>query len=151
MPSQLPPTLEIPSEEFQDEVFKEVPPPVSAPLPMGPKGFDLSNPRSAWFIGKSSLGQVYSSIAPGADLDKINAANLFSASYPPTFFIHGTADFIAPIKFSERAYEELKAKGVETDIIRFEGGHHGFDAFKKPGSAEFEAVVKGFEFLRAHV
>lgn len=149
-PALMPP-VELPSKEHQDKIFEQVPPPVGAPPPIGPTGFDLSKHRNAWFVSQLLKGTAWSSIVQDGDYDRVDPTTIFSASFPPTMFIHGIEDEIVPLGFSEKAYEELKSEGVETDLIKVEDVGHGFEAGKKAGSTEYNTVVKGFKFLRAHV
>lgn len=43
---------------------------------------------------------------------------------PPTLFIHGTADALVPYHLSPELMAELRAVGVEADLLTFEGAPH---------------------------
>ena len=45
---------------------------------------------------------------------------------PPALMIHGDKDFLVPLWQSEKMYEALKAKGVESELLVIEGAGHGF-------------------------
>lgn len=93
-----------------------------------------------------------SRVIQDGDFDRVDPASLFSKEhFPPTCFIHGTSDTLVDAKFSQRAYEDLKANNVETEIVLVEGAGHGFDAIAQSGSENFAIISKGFQFLKAHV
>lgn len=48
--------------------------------------------------------------------------------YPPTFFLHGGADWMVPPGASRAMYERLVAAGVSADLHVFAGQHHEFSA-----------------------
>jgi acetyl esterase/lipase len=49
-----------------------------------------------------------------------------SASFPPTFLIHGSADRVVPPAASQRMYELLNEAGASVDLHLFAGLPHGF-------------------------
>jgi len=73
------------------------------------------------------------------------------AGAPPTLVIHGTADTVTPIEWSERFVAAMKAAGNEVEFLKLDGAKH---AFVLPGwSAENfvrQAVEKTREFLGNH-
>ncbi|KAH7014008.1 hypothetical protein B0J12DRAFT_443643 [Macrophomina phaseolina] len=143
------PTLD---KDFTDQVYKDIPPPSSGPSPMGPNGPDFTNYRVAWMFRNLREGTLMQTIVADGNFDRVDPASLFSTgSFPPTYFIHGTADALVDHKFSGRAHQELKARGVETELVLVPDAPHGFDARAQPGDENFAVVAKGFEFLRAHV
>lgn len=148
-PTKIPP-LELPSVEFRDKIYEDVPAPASAPPPFGPKGFDVTSYRNAWLLGTMKDGQLFEKIVPDGNYDKIDPALLLAPSCPPTFFVHGSADTSVSVELSRRAYETLKATGVESELIVVEGASHAFDMNTKVGDPGYEAVIKGLEFLRSH-
>ncbi|WKT40083.1 Alpha/Beta hydrolase fold [Fusarium oxysporum f. sp. vasinfectum] len=118
-------------QDFTSKIWKDDPPPTSAPPPLG-KGTQL----------KTVVGD--------GDYDRVDPASLFSMGrFPPTFFIHGAEDKLVPARLSQQAYDELKSHGVETELVLVEGGQHGFDEIGQPENA-LELLEKGFEFLKAH-
>lgn len=139
-------------EDFINQIYKDVPAPTSGPPPMGPKGPDLSNPRIAWMFNAIKQGKHMQTVIGDGNFDRVDPAPLFSqGKFPPTYFIHGTVDTLVHPKFSQQAYDELKARGVETELVLVDGAGHGFDAKAKPGEENFEIINKGFEFLKAHI
>lgn len=50
-----------------------------------------------------------------------------SPAFPPTFFLHGSADRVVPASSSVLMHEALRAAGVETDLHVYAGQNHGFD------------------------
>lgn len=148
-PAKLPP-LELPSVEFRKKIYEDVPPPTAAPPPFGPKGFDLTSYRNAWFFGTMKEGRLFDEVVPDGNYDKIDPAVLLTSSCPPTFFVHGSADTSVSVELSKRAHKQLKENGVETELVVVDGAGHAFDMGSKAGDPGYEAVVKGLEFLRAH-
>ncbi|KAJ4241699.1 hypothetical protein NW757_012039 [Fusarium falciforme] len=136
---------------FLDQIYEDVPPPKASAPPMGPKGPDFSRYRAAWLFDSVKHGTYMKAMVPDGQYDKVDPSAIFSASFPPTYIIHGGADTGVDPKFSQRAHAELKEKGVETELVVVEGAAHGFDHGAKPGDEKFEIVVKGFKFLRDHV
>lgn len=117
---------------------------------MGPNGPDLSNYRVAWLLSSFKKGTWLRSIVPDGNYNGIDPAALFDPSFPPTYFLHGTADTLVGVEFSRRAFEELKRKGVDTKLVVEEGAPHGFDAGAKPGEHKYELVAAGLRFLASH-
>jgi acetyl esterase/lipase len=63
--------------------------------------------------------EVYHDVAP---------LHFASPKCPPTFFFHGTQDFIVPISTSRKMESKLRECGVETEYCELEGQGH-FSAF----------------------
>ncbi|ENH66321.1 hypothetical protein FOC1_g10001442 [Fusarium oxysporum f. sp. cubense race 1] len=138
-------------QDFTSKIWKDNPPPTSAPPPVGPKGPDLANYRVAWMFDQLGKGTHLKTVVGDGDYDRVDPASLFSKGrFPPTFFIHGAEDELVPARLSQQAYDELKSHGVETELVLVEGGQHGFDEIGQPENA-LELLEKGFEFLKAHV
>lgn len=137
------------NQTLLDKIKEEVPPPSSAPAPGGPNGPDFTHHRIAWLFTSLKKGTWLKSVAPNGDYDSIDPGKLFSSSspFPPTYFIHGSADTLVDVKLSERAFEALKKRGVDTELVIEKGAPHGFDAGAKPGDHKYEIVAKGFKFL----
>lgn len=84
------------------------------------------------------------------ELCQIDPSKVFSASFPPTMFIHGTADTVTPFRFSERAHEELKRLGVEGHLLPVVNENHRFDIFLiERDDAYQNYVMPGLKFLAA--
>ncbi|KIJ96839.1 hypothetical protein K443DRAFT_681987 [Laccaria amethystina LaAM-08-1] len=50
-----------------------------------------------------------------------------NSSWPPTLFLHGTADTAIPIHESRLMHSLIKDAGVPTELVEFEGLEHSFD------------------------
>ncbi|RSL54656.1 hypothetical protein CEP53_007367 [Fusarium sp. AF-6] len=149
-PLKLPP-VQLPSAEFSNKIYNDVPPPSVAPPPFGPNGPDLSTHRGAWLFAQMAAGTLFKEVQPDGDYDKIDPARVFSSTFPPTFSAHGSVDELVNVKLTERAHAELTDKGVENKLVVIEGARHGFDKGKKLGDVAYDIVIEGLEFLRAHV
>jgi acetyl esterase/lipase len=92
-------------------------------------------------------------VVKDGNFNRIDPASAFSKSFPPTMFIHGTADTVTPTRISDMAYEKLAALEVKTEIIRVEGADHMFDLlYSSPEDDGFQKyVLPGFAFLAAEV
>ncbi|KAM0429810.1 hypothetical protein ACHAPT_006416 [Fusarium lateritium] len=145
------PPMPLPSAEFRNKIYEDIPPPTAAPPPLGPNRPDLSTYRGAWLFAQIGSGSILKEVQPDGDYDKIDPASLFSSTFPPTFSAHGSADEPVNVKLAEKAHKELEDEGVENKLVVIDGAGHGFDLGKKPGDAAYDTVIKGLEFLRAHV
>ncbi|EXK49735.1 hypothetical protein FOXG_01373 [Fusarium oxysporum f. sp. lycopersici 4287] len=151
VPLPAPPGAPQIDQDFTSKIWKDDPPPTSAPPPVGPKGPNLANYRVAWMFDQLGKGTHLKTVVGDGDYDRVDPASLFSKGrFPPTFFIHGAEDKLVPARLSQQAYDELKRHGVETELVLVEGGQHGFDEIGQPENA-LELLEKGFEFLKAHV
>ncbi|KAJ6091452.1 hypothetical protein N7467_003421 [Penicillium canescens] len=141
-----------PSAEFVEQVFNEIPPPTAAPVPFGPNGPDLSTPRKAYLITSVRKGTQFDAIIAEDEYDHVDPEKLLKEpGFPPTVFVHGTADVVVDIKFSQWAHAELQKNGVPTELYVVEGVAHGFDARLKRDDAAFESIQKAVHFLAQHV
>ncbi|SPJ86720.1 uncharacterized protein FTOL_11745 [Fusarium torulosum] len=139
-------------QEFVSQVWKDTPPPTTAPPPVGPSGPDFSDYRVAWMFDQLGKGTQLKTVVGDDNYDRVDPSSQFAnGHFPPTFFIHGTEDKLVPAKLSQQAHDELKSHGVETDLVLVDGGQHGFDERAKPGDSEFDLLEEGFHFLKAHV
>jgi pimeloyl-ACP methyl ester carboxylesterase len=123
--------------------------------PMFIKGApNLSDPRCAWYISQIKAGTSLSSIVPDGDYERVDPMTKFSESFPPTYFLHGKKDVFVGYELAERAFDELKSFGVETELVLGEEIGHAFDLQMLEGdeSGLFEKyVVPALEFLVKHV
>lgn len=60
--------------------------------------------------------------------DDVSPLNFANSKMPPTFFFHGTQDFIVPIATSRKMENKLRECGVDTEYCELEGQGH-FAAF----------------------
>ncbi|CAD6192995.1 unnamed protein product [Caenorhabditis auriculariae] len=73
-------------------------------------------------VGKyPEVASVYEERNPNNHINKINT---------PIAFLHGTKDTVVPMAQSISLYEKLRARGVMTALMLFEGEGHGFRTSK---------------------
>ncbi|RYO85581.1 hypothetical protein DL766_006517 [Monosporascus sp. MC13-8B] len=120
---------------------------VAAPSTRGPTGPDMTKPRNAWLLTSIKEGWWLKEVVRDGDYARIDPANLFGPEFPPTAFIHGTADIVCPQTMSEKAYESLKEHGVETALFLVPDKPHDFDATMTRHDADFAKVREGLQWL----
>ncbi|KAF2230777.1 hypothetical protein EV356DRAFT_579785 [Viridothelium virens] len=89
---------------------------------------------------------------PQPSLDLIRAASprahISQGSYNvPTFFIHGTADDLIPWQQSQRTYQAMVDKGIDTGLVFLENSPHICDLSSDPKSDSWKAILKAYDFL----
>lgn len=84
------------------------------------------SPGLARFLGISGS-------EPGAEETVRNAspATWVSKQTPPYLLIHGTKDMGVPYEQSERMLDAMRKAGARCELVRVEGGGHGFGAWDK--------------------
>lgn len=110
-------------------------------------------------FGKPGLGKIFNEVEyaqrPAAipvDI-KPGFLQLFVAeNYPPSVFVHGTADEVVPAEESLEQYEQLKKLGIKTELLLVEDGGHGLVDFgsgfpPKPAKGSTEAYDRALEFI----
>ena len=120
---------------------------------------DLATPRIAWMLKNLKHGTWAEGIVKGPRQsvdekawDEAEPTQGFAKGFPPTCFVQGDQDQSTPVALARRAHEELSAKGVETELVVFEGAPHLFDAELKEDDPVFQdKVMKGLQFLRKYV
>jgi len=133
-------------------VFNEFPPPTAARPPFGPYGLDLSTPRQAYLITSVRKGTQFDAIIPEDEYDRVDPENLLkNPNFPPTCFVHGTADVVVNASLTQSAYAELQKNGVQSELYLVDGMAHGFDARLKRENAAFRPIQKGVDFLAKHI
>jgi len=86
--------------------------------------------RAAFFLYLKQTGQWPNAISgfdPESDREKITPfcpIRNVSPKYPPTLFLHGTADKDVPVEQSIAMARALKRHGVAHELITIEGGGH---------------------------
>ena len=142
----------LPSAEFINQAFNELPPPTAAPPPFGRKGLDLSTPRQAYLIASARKGTQFDAIIAEDEYDRVDPENLLKTpGFPPTCFVQGAADVVVDTKFSQWAFAELQKNRVKSELYLVEAMAHGFDARLKREDAAFVVIQKGVDFLAQHV
>ncbi len=96
---------------------------VSDPGPM------CLSPGLAKFLGITAA-------SPNAEevVRRASPATYVRKNMPAYLLIHGTKDFNVPYEQSERMLEAMKKAGARCDLVRVEGGGHGFGAWDKDPS-----------------
>jgi acetyl esterase/lipase len=112
---------------------------------------DLSIPRNAWLFSALKHGTHLGKIVQDGNFDRVDPASGFSATFPPTFFIHGAADALVLTRLSEQAYHKLKDLGVDTGLALVPGASHGFDSGLPEDDPKYAFVREGITFLKNHV
>lgn len=157
--SPLPALSKIPKfdHEFISQIHNEIPPSSTSSLfqSRAPRSdlpsFDFSKARNAWLFTALKEGYHLSAIVKDGNYDRVDPTTLLSETFPPTCFIHGTADSMVDVAFSRKAYEELKAKGVECELHLAEGKNHGFDGTLNEDESVYSQVMAGLAFLSKHI
>lgn len=139
-------------EQLIHKIWSEIPPPTSAMLRhseiAGPRtGTSASQPRNAYLFSGVANGTLLRTNTKDGKYKRIDPCTLFTQGFPPVFFIHGVEDRVVPVRFSERAYAELKGMGVATELRRVDGMDHAFDEGLGSKDADFATVREGLEFL----
>lgn len=117
----------------------------AGPLPTQPVAMVLLNPvvDIPMFIGDKDYANKGID-----DLTSISPMHLITKDAPPTLVLHGTADPVVPFPVVQKFVDQLKAVGVDAQIIAFEGRKHSFFNMKK-GQEEDHAktVADAIAFL----
>lgn len=139
-------------EDFQNQIF-EGPPVYRFPMVfLENHQPDLSLPRQAWMISQIRDGTLMKTINGGDDYTKVDPIYSFTEKYPPTCFIHGTADAMVSHDFSARAETALEELDVDTELLYVDGADHAFDMPLQADSALYkEYILRGLKFLAEHV
>lgn len=124
----------------------------SAPMLLPDGRPNLADPRAAWLLMALKRGTSISGVVQDGAYERVDGAAALTAErtfpFPPTCFIHGTADEFVPGSLAERAKRELSAAGGTAEVIVLEGVGHAFDLRGlKEGTQAWEAVRRGMEFL----
>jgi acetyl esterase/lipase len=110
---------------------------------------NLEDARCAWYIAQIKAGTSLSSVVPDGDYQRCDPVAQFSASFPPTYFLHGKQDVFVGHALSERAADKLRKCSVEVEIVLGEEIGHAFDL--QPEAEESETwgryVVPALEWL----
>jgi acetyl esterase/lipase len=107
----------------------------------------MTIPRSAWLYTALKEGTQWALIHKDREPGEVDPARLFGEGFPPTFFLHGDADGLVPVEFSERAYKDLVAKGGVAELEVVAGGSHGFDAGISTEDEDWPPVRRALDFL----
>jgi dipeptidyl aminopeptidase/acylaminoacyl peptidase len=74
--------------------------------------------------------------SPNAEevIRKASPARWVQKEMPAYLLIHGTRDFAVPFEQSERMKEAMDKAGARCELIRVEGGGHGYGAWDRESS-----------------
>ncbi|CCF34881.1 hypothetical protein CH063_06788 [Colletotrichum higginsianum] len=147
--ARLPPGL---TQDFLNKVFDEDPVPIEGGVSLegqaqGPPNFD--DPRQAFAMTQIASGNVMKAIVPDGNWDAVDPLRNITASFPPTFIVHGQADTMVPLELSQGLFQALREKGVRSGLREIPGEEHTFAARMKVGSQTWNLQREGFEFLES--
>ncbi|VUC22767.1 unnamed protein product [Clonostachys rosea] len=125
--------------------------PTKSTQPPGLPPIDFSVPRNAWLFDSLKRGTLFQNIVPDKDFNRVEPTNGFSENFPPTIFVHGTADQSVDVSLTIRAHQDLKEKGGRGHLFLVDGADHGFDSSLKPGDKAFESVLAALELAKGYV
>jgi pimeloyl-ACP methyl ester carboxylesterase len=121
-----------------------------------------------WEISGTMLDGIFGRDGLGRALDKVDYEQRAAAfpsdlksgllqsfvddSYPPSIFVHGTADEVVPPQESIDQHEQLKGLGIKSELLLVEDGPHGLEAFSTDptsvvSSRSKEAYGKALNFI----
>ncbi|OGM49735.1 hypothetical protein ABOM_001848, partial [Aspergillus bombycis] len=141
--------------EFLSTIYNQDPPPSATlfSLENGDKSantgllpFDFSQVRNAWLFHSLKHGSHMKAVVGDGDYTRVDPLRLLSPSFPPTCFVHGTADTMVDVQFSEQAFSTLKTLGVATEIHIANGENHGFDKRVDETHASYLPVAAAIRF-----
>lgn len=110
-------------------------------------------------FGKPGLGAMFNAVDYAqranlipADLKPGFLSSFVTKDYPPSVFVHGTADEVVLDQESIDQHEQLKKLGVKTKLLLVENGSHGLMDFTtgppfKLSKAAVEAYGKALDFV----
>lgn len=140
------------SDEFINRIFDEDPVPIIGGVSLegqqsGAPNFD--DPRQAFALTQIANGKVMDVIFPSKDWEKVDPLENITASFPPTFIVHGAEDKMVPLDLSRDLYSTLLQQGVKCGLRVVPGEGHTFAAKMKVGSPTWELQREGFDFLES--
>ncbi len=147
--SKLPPGL---TPDFINQVYAEDPVPIRGGVSLegqAPGAPNFSDPRQAFAFTQIASGSVLKALYPKGDWDAVDPLRNISASFPPTFIVHGTDDVMVPLALSKDLHAALVEKGVKCGLQEVPGEGHTFAAKMAVGSRAWELQQNGFNFLQS--
>lgn len=120
-----------------------------APLPVG----GTPTARNKWLMNILRNGEWLKTLQPDGDFAAIDPFTRLHAEFAPTFLIHGSEDNV-PGRSEElvrRAGNELRGAGAKDVEVRIlQGAGHLFDHFPEMSPEQWDAVVRGLDWLVEH-
>ena len=90
--------------------------------------------------GHDRVGDRYKEISPMHNITE---------KMPPTIVFLGTKDKLIPVTTAEKFRDKMRAVGVKSELLLFDGRPHGFFNITKGDGSDYRATVKAMdEFLR---
>ncbi len=111
--------------------------------------------RATFFLYLKQTGQWLNAVSgfdPESDREKITPfcpIRNVSSKYPPTLFLHGTADNDVPVEQSIAMAHGLKRHGVAHELITIEGGGHSLWGGDR--ALIDQAFERSMEYIREHL
>ncbi|KAK4236093.1 Non-reducing polyketide synthase ausA [Achaetomium macrosporum] len=102
-----------------------------------PGGPDFSDSRQVYALTPVANGTVMDRMFPSKKWDKVDPLRNVTASFPPTFIVHGEEDNMVPYKLSKDLYRALLVPGES----------HTFAARMVVGSQTWNIQREGFDLL----
>ena len=147
--AKLPPAL---TKDFINQVYAESPVPIRGGVSLegqAPGAPDFSNPRQAFAFTQIGKGSVLKAVYPKGEWDNVDPLRNISASFPPTFIVHGSEDVMVPTRLSKDLYSALVENGVQCGMEEVPGEGHSFA--NRMTAAAWDIQRKGFDFLEGLV
>ncbi|KAL2824789.1 Alpha/Beta hydrolase protein [Aspergillus cavernicola] len=146
---------------FLEKVYDEFPIPTTHGISLegqsqsqgqGSNKPDFSRPRDAFALTQIANGTVLQAIYPVGEVGDIDpvvniATKARGRGFPPTFIVHGDADWMVPVELSRKLFEVLKGAGVECGMVEVPGEGHTFAMGMEVGGATWVVQRRGFEWL----
>ncbi|KAK8112021.1 uncharacterized protein PG998_008478 [Apiospora kogelbergensis] len=113
------------TDEFLNQVFDENPIPITGGVSLegqaaGPPNFN--DPRQAFALTQIARGNVMDTIYPSKKWEDVDPIRNVTASFPPTFIVHGLGDTMVPIDLSRALLAVLGHHGVRSGMREIPGG-----------------------------
>lgn len=142
------------TDEFLRRVYDEKPVPIQGGVSLegqaqGPP--DFKDPRQAFALSHLAKGKLMGVLSPSGEYANIDPILNISATFPPTFIVHGAADNTVPTYLSRKLFAVLQEAGVRSGMVEVPGEQHTFAAQMKVGSQTWELQRQGFDFLESLV
>lgn len=119
--------------------FKQIP---ESPTPVP----DFSRPRVAWLLSHLRDGTWLRDVVQDGDYKRVDPVELFSKSFPPTCFLHGTEDAMCPPRLSEQAHKALRSFQVPSELLVVEGKGHDFENRIDKADPAFSKIEESHRF-----
>ena len=139
-------------QEFLNRIFDEEPAPIRGGVSLegqAPGPPDFSDPRQAYAFTQIADGTVMQTIFPSQEWDKVDPIRNITASFPPTFIVHGDKDEMVVSDISKDLYHALRQAGVKCDLRLVPDEGHTFAATMATGSRTWKIQREGFDFLES--